>query len=76
MSNGNTLIAMTAIITTAMTILGIVSLLVNANTKSNAELTHKDTWIKVGIEKSQLPNIKQDGCLLGKEDNRLNCENR
>ena len=58
------------------TILGIASLLVNGNTKSSAELTHEDTSIKVEVEKSQVPkNIKQDGCLLEKENNRLSCEN-
>ena len=72
-----TLIAIIGILTASITILGIVSLLVNGNTKSPAELTHEDTSIKVRVEKSQLPkNIKQDGCLLEKENNHLNCENR
>lgn len=76
LNNGTVLITITGIITTSVTILGIVSLLVDANTNLQLNGKHNDTSVEVEIEKS-LANIKLDNCQLRKkEDNRLICDSK
>ena len=74
MEKRNTLIAITEITTPAITLIAIVGLLVNANTKTSAELKHQDSSVKVEVRKSQPENTKQDSCFRERKENRLVCD--
>ena len=74
--DGKVLIAITAIIATSVTILGIVAIqmtfLVKGNTETEITVSPDKLFFSLG--KSQPPDFALDGCVLG-EDNRLICDN-
>ena len=74
MPNGNTIIAITAIIAAAS--FGIVALLVNSETKVNFKGKYKENSVQFKIEQHQISKQKQSDCFLGEEDNHLPCEGK
>ena len=77
--DGRVLIAITAIVTTSVTILGVVAIqmtmLVNANTKTRVNVDTVKPSFSMELEKTQPLDKKQDGCLLA-QNNRLIYDNK